>query len=149
MASSQSYSRLFTVHEANDVLPTLRAVMEQVFQTLQTLRQKSENLIREERLTPESPDLMDRLQQDDAIARLIQEVRGLVEEIHSYGCVCKGIEQGLVDFPCLLGGEIVFLCWRYGEESVSYWHRVEDGFAGRKPLLDADEGEGSGKISYH
>lgn len=149
MASSQSYSRLFTVHEANDLLPTLRAVMEQLFQTLQTLRQKSENVIREERLTPESPDLMDRLQQDDAIARLIQEVRGLVEEIHSYGCVCKGIEQGLVDLPCLLGGEIVFLCWRYGEESVSYWHRVEDGFAGRRPLLDADEGEGSGKISYH
>lgn len=149
MASSQSHSRLFTIHEANDLLPTLRALIEQVFQILRALRQKSERVIREERLTPESPDLMDRLQNDDAIARLIQEVRGLVEEIHTYGCVCKGIEQGLVDFPCLLGDEIVFLCWRYGEESVGYWHRVEDGFAGRRPLLDSEEAGGSGSASYH
>lgn len=149
MASSQSHSRLFTIHEANDLLPTLRALIEQVFQILGALRQKSERVIREERLTPESPDLMDRLQNDDAIARLIQEVRGLVEEIHTYGCVCKGIEQGLVDFPCLLGDEIVFLCWRYGEESVGYWHRVEDGFAGRRPLLDSEEAGGSGSASYH
>lgn len=149
MASSRSHSRLFTIHEANDLLPTLRALIEQVFQILGALRQKSERVIRAERLTPESPDLMDRLQKDDAIARLIQEVRGLVEEIHTYGCVCKGIEQGLVDFPCLLGDEIVFLCWRYGEESVGYWHRVEDGFAGRRPLLDPEEAGGSGNASYH
>ncbi len=149
MATSQLFPCLFTVDEANNLLPALQPLMKRVFDHLDFLRKKSEAVIREERLSPNSPNLMERLQENDVIARLIQEVKGLVEEINSYGCVCKGVEQGLVDFPCMLGGEIVFLCWRYGEESISYWHRIEDGFAGRKPLLDADEGEGSGNISYH
>ena len=147
MASSQLFPRLFTVDEANDLLPALQPLMKRIFDHLVFLRKKSETVIREERLSPNSPDLMERLQENDAIARLIQEVKGLVEEINSYGCLCKGVEQGLVDFPCLLGGEIVFLCWRYGEEGIGYWHRAEDGFAGRRPLLDLDGG--SGNISYH
>jgi hypothetical protein len=149
MGSSQLFPCLFTVDEANDLLPALRALMKRIFQDLESLRKKSESVIREGRLSPGSPDLMERLQEDDEIVRLIQEIRGLVEEIHSFGCVCKGVEKGLVDFPCVLGGEIVFLCWRYGEESVGHWHRIQDGFAGRRPLLDADEGGGSGEISYH
>lgn len=148
MATSQTHSRLFTVHEANDLLPTLRALMERIFRALDALKRKSETVIRDERLSPSSPDLMERLKQNDAIARLIQEVRGLAEEIQSFGCVCKGVEQGLVDFPCLLGGEIVYLCWRYGEENVGHWHRVEDGYAGRRPLPDPDEA-GGGSVSYH
>jgi hypothetical protein len=149
MASSQFSPRLFTIEEANGLLPTLRTLVKQIFSHLDSLREKSEAVIREQRLSPTSPELMNRLQEDEAIARLIQEVQGLVEEINSYGCVCKGVEQGLVDFPCLLGGEIIFLCWRYDEESVGHWHRIEDGFAGRKPLLDAEEEGGSGNVSYH
>lgn len=149
MASSQLFPRLFTIEEANRLLPTLRPLMERIFDNLRSLRETSETVIREEGLSPDSPDLMDRLQKNGAIVHLIQEVKGLVEEVNSHGCVAKGVEQGLVDFPCTFGEEIVFLCWRYGEESVAHWHRVEDGFAGRKPLLDTDEGEDSGNISYH
>ncbi len=149
MATSQLFPRLFTVDEANDLLPSLRPLIKRIFEHLDFLRKKSEAVIREEKLTPGSPDLMERLQENGTIARLIQEVKGLVGEIGSYGCVCKGVEQGLVDFPCMLGGEIVFLCWRYGEEGIAHWHRIEDGFAGRRPLLDADEGEDSGNVSYH
>lgn len=148
MASSQLFPRLFTIDEANALLPALRPLVQRVFRDLDSLREKSEAVIRTERLSPSSPGLMKRLQEDEVVARVIQEVKGLVEEISSYGCVSKGIEQGLVDFPCLLGGEIVFLCWRYGEESVGHWHRIEDGFAGRRPLLDAEE-EGGGNASYH
>ena len=149
MASSQLYPRLFTVDEANGLLPALRPVMQRILHYLDSLREKSEAVVRAERLSPSSPELMKRLQENEAIARLIQGVKGLVEEINSYGCMCKGIEEGLIDFPCVLGGEIVFLCWRYGEESVGHWHRIEDGFAGRKPLLDAEEEGGSGNVSYH
>jgi len=149
MSSSQPFSRLFTVNEANDLLPALRPLMKRIFQGLDSLRKQSETIIQEERLSPDSPDLMERLQENDAVAGLVQEIRSLVEEINSYGCVCKGVEQGLVDFPCLLGGEVVYLCWRSDEESVAHWHRIEDGFAGRRPLLEADEDEGSGNISYH
>jgi hypothetical protein len=149
MGSSQHSSRLFTVDEANGLLPVLSPLVKRIFDCLDSLREKSETVIRERRLSSTSPELMKRLQENEAVARLIQEIKGAVEEINSYGCVCKGVEQGLVDFPCQLGGEIVFLCWRFGEESVSHWHRVEDGFGGRKPLLDAEEEGGSGNISYH
>jgi hypothetical protein len=149
MTPSEIFPRLFTVEEANRLLPTLGPLVERIFDSLSSLREMSETVIREQGLFPDSPDLMERLQENDAIARLIQEMRGLVEEINSYGCVSKGVEQGLVDFPCMLGGEIVFLCWRYGEESVGHWHRVEDGFAGRRPLLDAQGDGGDGNISYH
>jgi hypothetical protein len=149
VASSQQIPRLFTVDEANGLLPELRPLVGRILDHLETLREQSETVIRDERLSPSSPELMKSLQQNAAIARLIQEVKCLVDEINDYGCICKGIEEGLVDFPCLLGGEIVLLCWRFGEETVGHWHRVEDGFAGRKPLLDSEEEGGDGNISYH
>jgi len=150
MSSSQrQVPRLFTVDEANALLPDLRPLVRRILDHLDSLREKSEAVVRAERLSPNSPELMKSLQQNEAIARLIQEVKCLVDEINAYGCICKGIEEGLVDFPCLLGGEIVFLCWRLGEESVGHWHKVEDGFAGRKPLLDTEEEGGDGNISYH
>jgi hypothetical protein len=147
-SSQQQVPRLFTVNEANSLLPELRPLVQRILDHLESLREKSEAVVRAERLSPSSPELMKSLQRNEAIARLIHEVRCLVDEINAYGCVCKGIEEGLVDFPCLLGGEIVFLCWRFGEESVGHWHKVDDGFAGRKPLLDGDE-EGGGNVSYH
>lgn len=147
-SSQQQVPRLFTIHEANGLLPALRPLVQRILDHLESLREKSEDVVRAERLSPSSPELMKSLQRDEAIARLIHEVKCLVDEINAYGCVCKGIEEGLVDFPCLLGGEIVFLCWRFGEESVGHWHKIEDGFAGRKALLDGEE-EGGGNVSYH
>ena len=58
----------------------------------------------------------------------------LVDEIYAYGAEVKDIETGLVDFPALLNGETVLLCWRLGEDEISFWHRADDGFAGRRPL---------------
>ena len=46
----------------------------------------------------------------------------------------KDVNRGLVDFPSIRNGEIVYLCWAHPEEKVSFWHRIEDGFAGRQPL---------------
>jgi hypothetical protein len=150
MSSSpqQQVPRLFTVGEANGLLPALRPIVQRILDNLDTLREKSETVVRTERLLPSSPELMKSLQRNEAIARLIQEVKCLVDEINAYGCICKGIEEGLVDFPCMLGGEIVFLCWRLGEESVGQWQNIEEGCAGGKPLLDGEE-VGDGKDSYH
>jgi hypothetical protein len=92
---------------------------------------------------------MDRLQENSEIARLVAEVKDGVNQIESYGCICKGAERGLIDFPCLLGTEVVFLCWQQGEPTVSYWHRIEAGFAGRRPLLDVEKTGPDKKTSYH
>ncbi len=149
MVSSVSFPRLFTVGEANVLLPTVRRLMERIEENIKRLRNQSKTIIRDEQLDPDAMDFMDRLQEHNEIARIVAEVKGWVEEIQSYGCICKGVEQGLVDFPCLLGTEVVFLCWQLGEPTVSYWHRIEDGFAGRRALLDVEKTESDKKSPYH
>jgi hypothetical protein len=58
----------------------------------------------------------------------------LVDEITSHGAQVKDLDSGLVDFPALHRGETVLLCWQVGEDEIAWWHRVDDGFAGRRPL---------------
>jgi hypothetical protein len=149
MDPSANFPRLFTVNEANDLLPKLRPLVEQILENIRRLKGASESVIRREQLDADAANLMDRLRQDAEIAKLIGQVQGWVDEINSHGCACKGVEQGLIDFPCMLGAEVVFLCWQLGEPSVGFWHRIEDGFAGRKPLLDSEGSDPDDKLSYH
>jgi hypothetical protein len=149
MANAETYTRLFTINEANALLPVLRPIVERILENIRRLRTISETVIRAQHLDPESPNLLDRLQQNGDIARLVDEVKVLVAEIHSHGCICKGAEQGLIDFPCVLGNEVVFLCWQIGEPSVNCWHRIEDGFAGRRPFLENDEPDSGSEPSLH
>jgi hypothetical protein len=143
------FSKIFTVEEANALLPVVRPLLESVLESIRRLKSKTEVVIRTQQLDPESPNLMERLREDAEIARLLHQVKLGVDEIHGHGCICKGMEQGLIDFPCMLGPEVVFLCWQLGEPSVSHWHRIEDGFAGRRALLDAEEPGPDSDTSLH
>ena len=74
------------------------------------------------------------------VEREARELARLVDEIAEHGAEVKDIDEGLVDFPALRRGETVLLCWKLGEDEIRYWHRVEDGFAGRRPLpLEGDD----------
>lgn len=57
-----------------------------------------------------------------------------VNRIHGLGAIVKDLDEGLVDFPASRAGEEVLLCWKVGEDAVAYWHGLDEGFAGRKPL---------------
>ena len=61
-------------------------------------------------------------------------LRQAAEEIEGLGCLLKDLDIGLVDFPCRLGEREVYLCWKLGEPNIRFWHYIEEGFAGRKPL---------------
>jgi hypothetical protein len=67
----------------------------------------------------------------DAVARRLAR---LVDEITEHGAQVKDLDSGLVDFPALHHGETVLLCWQLGEDEIAWWHREDDGFAGRRPL---------------
>lgn len=62
------------------------------------------------------------------------EVRDLLETIQANGVVIRDIDRGLVDFPSILDGREVYLCWQLDEPSVQYWHDLDTGFSGRIPL---------------
>jgi hypothetical protein len=66
--------------------------------------------------------------------REAQAVSECVEELERLGVLVKDLDRGLVDFPALRGDDEVLLCWQVGEDEVAYWHGLEEGFAGRKPL---------------
>jgi len=73
-----------------------------------------------------------------------QEVQDTLAEIDAIGVQVKDLEKGLLDFPSVLDGKSILLCWKLGEREIAYWHSPEDGFAGRKPLdprLGKSEGE--------
>ena len=69
-----------------------------------------------------------------AVEREARSLAKAIDAIAERGAQVKDIDEGLVDFPALLHGETVLLCWRLGEGDIRYWHRIEDGFAGRRPL---------------
>ena len=73
-----------------------------------------------------------------AVDRLTAQIRQGIQEIQALGCVLKDLDMGLVDFPALRDGQEIYLCYRLGEERIAFWHGVDEGYAGRKPL-EADQ----------
>jgi hypothetical protein len=66
--------------------------------------------------------------------KALKEAQDTLAEIDEIGVQVKDLDQGLLDFPCLLDGETVLLCWKRGEKEIGWWHTTESGFAGRRPL---------------
>jgi hypothetical protein len=67
-------------------------------------------------------------------AKAEQRAKDAVAEIDSIGVQVKDLDIGLLDFPCVVEGQIVLLCWKLGEKSITHWHGTQEGFAGRKPI---------------
>jgi hypothetical protein len=72
--------------------------------------------------------------------RLAESLRASLERIQSTGCVVKDLDTGLLDFPAIMNNEEVYFCWRLGEERIRFYHRQDEGFAGRKPIEPGDTG---------
>lgn len=125
--------RLFTVEEANALLPTLIPLVERLMAAT-------------ERVVAAGSDLRQVLEHasgnggshraSEAVGDIVA-IQEAVEAIQALGCELKDVSSGLVDFPARHPeGEdrVVYLCWRYGEEAVTWWHEVDGGFAGRQRL---------------
>jgi len=73
---------------------------------------------------------------------LAEVMKTNLEKILSTGCVIKDLDVGLLDFPAVINNEEVYLCWKLGEDRIRYYHRQDEGYAGRKPLDPRDLGPG-------
>ena len=129
--------RHFTPEEANAELEHVRPLVEQLVATRQehaAALERQEELERKIRgngggIPP--AELAQATAEVDAVARRLAR---LVDEITGHGAQVKDLDSGLIYFPALHQGETVLLCWQLGEDEVAWWHRIEDGFAGRQPL---------------
>ena len=128
--------KLFTAAQANEALVLVRKIVADIVDAYARLlaararRQELSNMVGVE---PELRRLQNRI---DA---LVEQLSELHEELTAVGCVLKDWSSGLVDFPAVVDGRRIWLCWKLGEDQVSYWHELDAGFAGRK-CLDAGVG---------
>ncbi len=124
------YSKHFTLQEALQELPDLKERFKRIHELLSELaareveKERVQKLIKSNGHGSKHPDF----------GTQIAELQQHIESIGSRGIEIKDIDRGLVDFPHWLGQEEVYLCWLYGEETIEYWHRIDEGFAGRTPI---------------
>lgn len=119
--------KYFTPHEATLTLPLVRRIVEDILSSGRELR----TLVR----TVGSAAIAN----TPEFEKRVREINGYFAELEELGCSYKDwdFSIGLVDFPSIIDGETVMLCWRSDEAKLQYYHGVEDGFMGRKPIPDA------------
>jgi hypothetical protein len=144
-------SKRFTLAEAQSLIPEVDRLLRQALDS-KSAYEAAERAIHEfnQRVMMLGGVIVDRhraienkSRRDDAAARF----RAAVEAVQEIGCLIKDIDIGLVDFPTSLRGVEVYLCWKLGESGISFWHGVDEGFRGRKPIdkdfLDNHQGDPS------
>jgi hypothetical protein len=130
--------KTFTLDEAQAMLPVVEALLNRAIEAkdaLGGLEEEHQELQRRIFLT--GGLLVDRAavkKRKITMAALLQRAKDSLQEIDAIGVQVKDFETGLLDFPCILEGETVLLCWKRGEPRIAFWHRMDDGFRGRQPV---------------
>jgi hypothetical protein len=124
--------KLFTIEEANALLPAVR----QILLRIKRSRQRLATLGSQAKLAAENAEQGGGGMADGVLyAQLLTGFTSETSELESLGVQLKDFERGLIDFPSLREGRVVLLCWQLGEgDEVEWWHDVDAGFAGRTPL---------------
>ena len=130
--------RYFTLQQAEKLLPEVAASIREAIALKERYEQAEtewQNISR--RVAVLGGVQVDRGRWIDQKKRREESARAVeqaVEKLHEFGCVVKDLDVGLIDFPTLFQGQEVYLCWKLGEPSIQFWHGVEEGFRGRKPI---------------
>ena len=125
-----SFHKLFTVEEANALLPKLKELLDDVAIHRDALRQRAPRL--EPILQAAKTNGGGRVGSEYGVEAY--NLYLAIERIRGLGVILKDLDMGLLDFPHERDGRVVFLCWHPPEESVAFWHEIEAGYAGRQPL---------------
>lgn len=113
--------KYFTPADARKTLPLVKNIVRDILQTTREMR-----LIAEE--------VNNGIEDDIKIKKLANDVNGFLSELEEIGCYYKDtkFQIGLVDFPAMIEGEEVYLCWRSDEDDILYYHEMDSGYSGRK-----------------
>lgn len=131
-------AKLFTIEQANAMLPLVRAItadLARVAQDVIERRNRLQMLTTGRKLKVGDPYADELAQMETEIEKDALRLQEYVGELRDLGVEPKGAVDGLIDFPAMIDGQVVFLCWRLGESEVTHWHAIEAGFAGRQSLV--------------
>lgn len=130
-------ARHFTVEEANTLLPKLRGILREIQQKRRELadrQHKMEAIRRHATANGGKQPREEFLQLKQEAEFIVDELKGEIRKTDEMGILIKDLDAGLVDFPTIRDGQEVLLCWKLDEPEVGYWHGMEEGFRGRKPI---------------
>ena len=123
--------KTFTLDEANALLPSVRKKLERIQKLYTTLGSYRESA----KLAAIASEFGGGMEDGPAYVRALYEVGKLTTDLHELGVQLKDYSRGLIDFPSVRDDRVVLLCWQIGEgDEIEWWHEIESGFAGRRPL---------------
>jgi hypothetical protein len=129
--------RYFTAEEANEALGKVRPLTEELVGHRRALVELQERQSAVAARIVGNGGNVEPHELEEVQEQLDKEVAGIarcVARIHEVGALVKDLDDGLVDFPATRDGRDVLLCWRLGEDEIGFWHGLDEGFSGRKPL---------------
>ena len=123
--------KVFTVSEANELIPSVRPKLELIqayYETIAKLREPA-------KAAAEASEFGGGMEGGSAYVKTLYEIGKVTTELHDLGIQLKDYTRGLIDFPSMKEGRVVLLCWQLGEgDEIEWWHEIEAGFSGRQPL---------------
>jgi len=122
---------LFTPQEASKLLPDIKPKVKELIERKKVVAKLHEEIEKYNLLGFKTAEVAEKAAQLDAH---VEDMTRKIAELEDLGVQIKDLDYGLVDFPAEKYGERVVLCWRYGEPDVSFWHKPNEGYNGRKPL---------------
>ena len=125
--------RYFTIKSANEALPDII----EKFNNLK--KQKNEIIKVEQELQSSVSNFEEYMIKKQKLNSVMTKFYQLIEDLEETGVSLKGLDQGLLDFPSKRFDEDVWLCWKEGETEIKFWHDMNSGFNGRKPITVSDE----------
>jgi len=132
--------RTFTLREAQDLLPVLESLLRSAIdgkKLIESVDGEFQELAHRVFLRGGLfVNVVQTARRKAEREKAIQRVKDAIAEIDATGVQVKDLDIGLLDFPCEVEGRTVLLCWKLGEQGITHWHGVSEGFAGRKPITE-------------
>ncbi|HEY6659134.1 MAG TPA: DUF2203 domain-containing protein [Nitrososphaeraceae archaeon] len=124
-------SILFTVDKANTILPKVKTKFDEILCCKNNVMDIQEEL---QNLSDSNCGFEKFIKKKQELNHAVTSLYNMIQELEDMGIMIKSVDEGLLDFPSIRYDEEIWLCWKFGESQVKFWHRKDEGFMGRKPI---------------
>ena len=124
-------SILFTVDKANTILPKVKTKFDEILCCKNNVMDIQEEL---QNLSDSNCGFEKFIKKKQELNHAVTSLYNMIQELEDMGIMIKSVDEGLLDFPSIRYDEEIWLCWKFGENKVKFWHRKDEGFMGRKPI---------------
>ena len=124
-------SILFTVDQANTILPKVKKRFDEILFCKNNVIDIQEEL---QNLSDSNCSFEKFITKKQQLNHAVTSLYSMIQKLEDMGVMIKSVDEGLLDFPSIRYDEDKWLCWKFGENQVKFWHGKEEGFMGRKPI---------------